>query len=40
MSYPYYGMIIGNVYLLLVIIRRIAGEPPPREALPPEIIAP
>ena len=40
MSYPYYGMIIGNVYLLFVIIRRIASEPPPREALPPEIIAP
>ena len=29
MSYPYYGMIIGSAYLLLVVIRRIAGEPPP-----------
>ena len=34
MSYPYYGMIIGSAYLLLVVLRRIAGEPPP--ALPPE----
>jgi TRAP-type C4-dicarboxylate transport system permease small subunit len=28
MSYPYYGMIIGSVYLLLLVIRRIAGEAP------------
>jgi TRAP-type transport system small permease protein len=28
MSYPYYGMIIGSVYLLLVVLRRLAGEPP------------
>ena len=28
MSYPYHGMIIGSVYLLFVVIRRIAGEPP------------
>jgi TRAP-type transport system small permease protein len=31
MSYPYYGMVIGGVYLLLVVLRRIAGEPPPAE---------
>jgi TRAP-type transport system small permease protein len=31
MSYPYYGMIIGSVYLLLVVLRRIAGEQPPPE---------
>ena len=36
MSYPYYGMIIGSVYLLFVVIRRIAGEPPPEESPPPE----
>jgi TRAP-type C4-dicarboxylate transport system permease small subunit len=35
MSYPYYGMIIGSVYLLFVVIRRIAGEPPPAGP-PPE----
>ena len=35
MSYPYYGMIIGSVYLLFVVIRRVMGEPPPPEA-PPE----
>jgi TRAP-type transport system small permease protein len=29
MSYPYYGMIIGSLYLLLVVLRRVAGEPPP-----------
>jgi TRAP-type transport system small permease protein len=29
MSYPYYGMIIGSAYLLLVVLRRVAGEPPP-----------
>jgi TRAP-type transport system small permease protein len=34
MSYPYYGMIIGSVYLLLVVVRRLAGEAPP--PLPPE----
>ena len=28
MSYPYYGMIIGSVYLLLVVLRRVCGEPP------------
>ena len=33
MSYPYYGMIIGSVYLLLVVLRRVCGEPP---ELPPE----
>jgi TRAP-type transport system small permease protein len=31
MSYPYYGMIVGSLYLLLVVARRIAGEPPPAE---------
>jgi TRAP-type transport system small permease protein len=31
MSYPYYGMILGSAYLLLVVMRRIAGEPPPAE---------
>ena len=34
MSYPYYGMIIGSVYLLFVVLRRLCGEPPPK--LPPE----
>jgi TRAP-type transport system small permease protein len=38
MSYPYYGMILGSVYLLLVVIRRLAGELPTRDPdeLPPE----
>ena len=42
MSYPYYGMILGSVYLLLVVIRRLAGELPPPEPdeLPPEVAAP
>ena len=40
MSYPYYGMIIGSVYLLFVVIRRVAGEPPPEESPPPEAMAP
>ena len=31
MSYPYYGMVVGGVYLLLVAVRRIAGEPLARE---------
>ncbi len=35
MSYPYYGMVIGSVYLLLVVLRRIAGEPPPPESTAP-----
>ena len=26
MSYPYYGMIIGSVYLLFVVLRRVCGE--------------
>jgi len=34
MSYPYYGMIIGSMYLLFVVLRRIGGEPPPEP--PPE----
>jgi TRAP-type transport system small permease protein len=40
MSYPYYGMIFGALYLLLVVGRRVAGEPPPPERLPPEVAAP
>ena len=42
MSYPYYGMILGSLYLLLVVLRRFAGElpPPNSEELPPEVIAP
>jgi TRAP-type C4-dicarboxylate transport system permease small subunit len=41
MSYPYYGMILGSAYLLLVVIRRLAGEPPPDPAeLAPEVTAP
>ena len=42
MSYPYYGMILGSLYLLLVVIRRLSGElpPPDPEELPPEVVAP
>jgi TRAP-type C4-dicarboxylate transport system permease small subunit len=42
MSYPYYGMILGSAYLLLVVIRRLAGElpPPDPDALAPEVTAP
>jgi TRAP-type C4-dicarboxylate transport system permease small subunit len=42
MSYPYYGMILGSVYLLLVVIRRFAGELPPADPdeLPPEVSMP
>ena len=42
MSYPYYGMILGSSYLLLVVIRRLAGElpPPDPDELPPEVVAP
>ncbi len=29
MSYPYYGMILGSVYLLFVVVRRLTGELPP-----------
>src|SRR5262245_5045472 len=34
MSWPYYGMVVGGVYLLLVVVRRLAGEafPPPGAA--------
>jgi TRAP-type transport system small permease protein len=42
MSYPYYGMILGSLYLLFVVIRRLAGElpaPDPAE-LPPEVTTP
>ena len=28
MSYPYYGMVIGSAYLLLVVLRRVGGEQP------------
>lgn len=42
MSYPYYGMILGSVYLLFVVVRRITGElpPPDSDELAPEVIAP
>ena len=42
MSYPYYGMILGSAYLLLVVIRRLTGElpPPDPDELPPEVAAP
>ncbi len=38
MSYPYYGMILGSAYLLLVVIRRLTGElpAPDPDELPPE----
>jgi len=41
MSYPYYGMMLGGAYLLFVVIRRLAGEPPVHdpEQLPPEASA-
>jgi TRAP-type C4-dicarboxylate transport system permease small subunit len=36
MSYPYYGMVFGGAYLLLVAVRRLAGwrarRPPPEGA--------
>ena len=42
MSYPYYGMILGSVYLLFVVIRRLAGElpTPAADELPPEATTP
>jgi TRAP-type transport system small permease protein len=42
MSYPYYGMILGSVYLLFVVLRRLAGElpAPDRDQLPPEVTTP
>ena len=42
MSYPYYGMILGSVYLLLVVVRRLTGElpPPDPDELAPEVVAP
>jgi TRAP-type C4-dicarboxylate transport system permease small subunit len=41
MSYPYYGMGLGSAYLLLVVLRRLAGEPPPDpDELSPEVTAP
>ena len=35
-------MILGSVYLLFVVIRRLAGELPPPDAdeLPPEVTTP
>ena len=36
MSYPYYGMIMGSIYLLFVVVRRLAGElPDPRRGAGP-----
>jgi TRAP-type transport system small permease protein len=35
MSYPYYGMIVGSIYLLFVVLRRIGGEQPPQEPTAP-----
>jgi TRAP-type C4-dicarboxylate transport system permease small subunit len=42
MSYPYYGMILGSSYLLLVVVRRLCGElpSPDPDELPPEVAAP
>jgi TRAP-type C4-dicarboxylate transport system permease small subunit len=42
MSYPYYGMILGSLYLLFVVVRRLAGElpAPAADQLPPEVAAP
>jgi TRAP-type transport system small permease protein len=42
MSYPYYGMILGSVYLAFVVIRRLTGELPTVAAdeLPPEVTTP
>jgi TRAP-type C4-dicarboxylate transport system permease small subunit len=42
MSYPYYGMILGSVYLLLVVVRRLTGElpPPDPDELAPQVVAP
>jgi TRAP-type C4-dicarboxylate transport system permease small subunit len=34
MSWPYYGMVVGGVYLLFVVARRLAGEPVAREKAP------
>ena len=28
MSYPYYGMVLGGAYLLLVVLRRLFGYAP------------
>jgi TRAP-type transport system small permease protein len=40
MSYPYYGMILGSAYLALVVIRRLAGEPPPPQDHEAEVRVP
>jgi TRAP-type C4-dicarboxylate transport system permease small subunit len=41
MSYPYYGMIGGGAYLLFLVVRRLTGQlPPPEELPPPEVTAP
>jgi TRAP-type C4-dicarboxylate transport system permease small subunit len=34
MSWPYYGMVVGGVYLLFVVARRLAGEPVAQEKAP------
>jgi TRAP-type transport system small permease protein len=34
MSWPYYGMVVGGAYLLLVVARRLAGEVFPRGGAP------
>jgi TRAP-type C4-dicarboxylate transport system permease small subunit len=34
MSWPYYGMVVGGVYLLFVVARRLAGEPVVQEKAP------
>ena len=36
MSWPYYGMVVGGAYLLLVVARRLAGEPVAPAAAPGE----
>ncbi|HEU0058871.1 MAG TPA: TRAP transporter small permease [Hyphomicrobiaceae bacterium] len=42
MSYPYYGMILGSVYLAFVVLRRLGGElpTPAADELPPEVTTP
>ncbi|MBA3480028.1 MAG: TRAP transporter small permease [Lautropia sp.] len=37
MSYPYYGMVFGGAYLMLVALRRLAGWRPRR---PPPVVTP
>src|SRR5215510_5286393 len=42
MSYPYYGMILGSMYLAFVVVRRLGGEltTPAADELPPEVTTP